>query len=227
MKAVIVTGSSGFVGVNIVQTFVSHGWHVYALVHKNIDDNLIALENEQKITILKSDITSMVSLTETIETIRKTNTPFPCAIVHAAAHTSDVGPRKIFKQINYDSVRFLGYLAKNNNITKFVFISSISVYGIKDFLGQNEDELNYDDNTGNHYARYKIKAEKWIKQNIPENHFVIIRPAAIWGKGDTTLIPRVVALLRKTPFIIHFGKWKGNNVWPFIPMSRGLHQSYL
>jgi len=35
----------------------------------------------------------------------------------------------------------------------------------------------------------------------------------VWGPGDTTLMPRIVRFLRSTPFIIHFGKWKGKNVW--------------
>ena len=65
----------------------------------------------------------------------------------------------------------------------------------------------------NPYPKYKIQSELWLRENckIP---YVIIRPAAVWGDGDKTLENRVVEFLRTSPFIIHFGKWKGQNRWP-------------
>jgi nucleoside-diphosphate-sugar epimerase len=36
----------------------------------------------------------------------------------------------------------------------------------------------------------------------------------VWGVGDPTLTPRIVQFLRRWPWIIHFGKWRGRNRWP-------------
>ena len=56
-------------------------------------------------------------------------------------------------------------------------------------------------------------SENWIRENckIP---YIIIRPAAVYGEGDKTLEKRVVDFLKSSPYIIHFGKWKGQNRWP-------------
>lgn len=46
--------------------------------------------------------------------------------------------------------------------------------------------------------------------------YAIIRPAAVWGEGDPTLTPRFRAFLASSPFIIHFGPWRGRNRWPLV-----------
>lgn len=35
MKKVLVTGSAGFIGQNVVKAHIEQGWFVYALVHNN------------------------------------------------------------------------------------------------------------------------------------------------------------------------------------------------
>jgi nucleoside-diphosphate-sugar epimerase len=57
-------------------------------------------------------------------------------------------------------------------------------------------------------------AEKWLRANLPPERYAIIRPAAVWGEGDPTLTPRFRAFLETSPFIVHFGKWRGQNRWP-------------
>jgi nucleoside-diphosphate-sugar epimerase len=36
----------------------------------------------------------------------------------------------------------------------------------------------------------------------------------VWGAGDRTLTPRIVAFLKWSPWIVHFGRWRGRNRWP-------------
>ena len=80
------------------------------------------------------------------------------------------------------------------------------------------DFINADENTPlkeypqNPYPKYKIMSENWLRENC--RRYVIIRPAAVFGEGDKTLEKRVVDFLKTSPYIVHFGKWKGKNRWP-------------
>ncbi len=40
MKKVLVTGSAGFIGQNVVKAYIEQGWFVYALVHNNVSKEL-------------------------------------------------------------------------------------------------------------------------------------------------------------------------------------------
>ncbi len=147
----------------------------------------------------------------------------PDVIVHAAAMATDVGPEKLFKRVNFDSVTVLAPLAGR----KFIFISTADVYGIRDFNGEDVSTLSFDDNLHNPYPKYKIKSELWLKENLPPERFACIRPAAVWGPGDETLERRVADFLRSSPFIVHFGKWRGRNRWPLADVRRVAEAAWL
>lgn len=203
-KTVLITGASGFIGLNTVKVFSKDdSWEIYALVHKSIS---VELKNLPKINIIQGNLNDYSFIKE-LE--KKYNFD---VIVHIAGLASDIGKDKIFKKINYESVKSLSPLAKE----KFIYISSTDVYGIKDFN-------NADENTPlcefpkNPYPKYKILSEKYIKENC--KNYVIIRPAAVWGENDRTLESRVVDFLKTSPFIVHFGKWKGKNRWPLANVN--------
>lgn len=198
-KHVLITGAGGFIGLHIVKIFAQHNWQITAIVHKNIPDELREMNN---IEIIQADITE--------ENILSKITKQPNVVVHVAGLASDIGSDSLFKKINFETVKTFAKLAK----TKFIYISSTDVYGLQDFSGEDEDPLPLESKPINPYPKYKIESEKWIRENLAKNYYVIIRPAAVWGEGDKTLEPRVVDFLKNSPFIIHFGKWKGKNRWP-------------
>lgn len=198
-KHVLITGAGGFIGLHIVRIFAKHNWKISAIVHKNIPDELKEMNN---VEIIKADITEANILSKIPHK--------PDVVVHVAGLASDIGSDALFKKINFETVKTFANLAK----TKFIYISTTDVYGLKDFLGEDEDSLSLESKPINPYPKYKIESEKWIRKNLDKNQYVIIRPAAVWGEGDKTLEPRVVEFLKDSPFIIHFGKWKGKNRWP-------------
>ncbi len=105
-------------------------------------------------------------------------------------------------------------LAEEISVQRFVHISTTDVYGIYDFNGESEDQLPFDNNLSNPYPEFKIKAEQWLYANMPSERFTVLRPAAVWGPGDTTLTQRFADFLRWSPCIVHFGPWRGTNRWP-------------
>ena len=188
---VLVTGAGGFIGGHVARRFAAGGWHVTGLVHRRKPADPVPGAD-----YVTGDISDAASLRELVGQLA------PDVIVHAAALASDVGPDKLFRRLNYESVVTIAPLAGR----KFVFISSADVYGIRDFSGEDVSTLRFDDNLRNPYPRYKIKSELWLKANLPPERFACIRPAAVWGPGDETLERRVADFLRNSPFIFHFGK---------------------
>ncbi|HNW44942.1 MAG TPA: NAD(P)-dependent oxidoreductase, partial [Elusimicrobiales bacterium] len=212
MKKVFITGAAGFIGGYVVKEFVGQGWHVIAMVHRNNSPELEALARSGSVTILRGDAADLNSLQKAALAAAEGGAPE--AVVHCAGRASDVGRDIEFRRANFEPVKNLTELALELNLGRLVFISTTDVYGMRDFNHETEEQLPAADNTGNSYPAYKIAAEDWLRAHLPPERFAIIRPAAVWGKGDRTFAPRILAYLKNAPCIVHFGKWGGRNRWP-------------
>ena len=214
MKGAFVTGAAGFIGGYAVREFVEQGWHVFALAHRSVSDNLKTLAGRGRVTIIRGDATDGDGVRSAL--VRETRSlGIPAeAIVHCAGRASDVGWRREFRRTNFDSVKNMVEMTRDLAVGRLVFVSTTDVYGLRDFNGESEDALPLAAHPRNAYPEYKIRAEAWIRENLPKDRFCIIRPAQVWGVGDRTLTPRIVNFLRSSPWIVHFGRWQGRNRWP-------------
>ena len=196
MKTVLVTGAGGFIGLNVVKSYSRYGWRVLALVHNKIPNEIYNINN---VEVIKGDVMNenfMLQFAGSVD-----------VVAHVAGLAKDIGSDKKFKKLNFEPIKYLSKLPRD----KIVYVSSSDVYGIKDFNNADEDTpiIEYPKNP---YPRYKIMSENWLRDNCDK--YVIIRPAAVWGEGDLTIERRVVDFLKTSPYIIHFGKWKGKCRWP-------------
>lgn len=214
MKHVFITGAAGFIGGYLVNQFVDEGWHVLALIHRRTSPSLDALGAKGLVTILRGDLKNMPPIEASLAAVLKTRQATLDVIVHCAGRASDVGWRSTFRKANYDPVRNLVQISRTMNVQRFVFISTTDVYGLSNYHGEAEDELTLRARPSNPYPEFKIAAENLIRSALPANQFAIIRPAQVWGIGDRTLTPRIVDFLKTSPWIVHFGKWRGQNRWP-------------
>ena len=214
MNHVFITGAAGFIGGYTVEEFVRQGWHVLALIHRRTSPALEDLAGQGRVTMVRGDVASgdalMLAVTHTLEQ-RGARLD---AMVHCAGRASDVGRAREFRRANFESVQHLVHMAKELDVARLVLVSTTDVYGLRDFNGESEDELPLATETSAPYPKFKIAAEGWIRSELPPDRYAIVRPAAVWGAGDPTLTPRIVAFLRRSPCIVHFGKWRGRNRWP-------------
>lgn len=223
MTNVIITGAAGFIGSYAVEEFVRQNCCVTALTHKRKSKKLESLTGTGKIKLVTGDTGDFKSLQRALTSNGiKYNT-----ILHCAGRASDVGWKREFKRTNLDSVIHLVKLIKKLDIEKLVFVSTTDVYGLRDFHGEAEEDLKLEAYPKNPYPEFKLRAEHHIKSKLPKDRFSIIRPAQVWGAGDTTLTARIIDFLKWSPWIVHFGKWQGNNRWPLAHVRNVAAAAYL
>lgn len=111
-------------------------------------------------------------------------------IIHAAALSSPWGKRSEFVAANVITQRNLIEAAKRNSVKKYVFISSPSMYfEIKDKYNIKESDP-LPKKFINAYAETKRMAE--VELEGSEIPYVILRPRALTGRGDTVIMPRLI-----------------------------------
>lgn len=105
------------------------------------------------------------------------------AVFHVAGivhQKKNAVPDETYYKVNCDLVIDVAKKAKDAGVRQFVFLSTMSVYGI---LTGYIDEKTVEHPT-NAYGMSKLKAEKELKQMASEQFLVaIVRPPMIYGKG--------------------------------------------
>ena len=121
-----------------------------------------------------------------------TTVPEVDAVIHCAAKVGDWGPQADYRRVNVDGTRIV--LQTFGDVERFIHISSASVYS-GDQRGQN---LSEDASVGSclhtSYATSKAEAEALVIASRPDA--VILRPHIVYGPGDTTIMPRLLAALQ-------------------------------
>lgn len=185
MKKVLVTGAYGFLGKYLIQELIENGYKVVAFGRK-----------EDELKKLKSDVVEIfVGDFCKPEDIMKATIGVDY-VIHAGALSTVWGKKSDFIRTNVEGTQNVVNACKRNNIKKFIYVSSPSVYSGKvhrfDIHEEEVDEKNH----LNYYIESKIMAEKWINETYKDSS-VIIRPRGLFGIGDTSIIPRLIRANRK------------------------------
>lgn len=122
------------------------------------------------------------------------------SIVHVAgiAHRKETKHNlEIYYHINRDLTQELALKAKKEKVHQFIFMSSMSVYGLDKGIVDKATPLN----PKSHYGKSKLQAEEGIKELSSDSFKVaIIRPPMIYGQGCKGNYQRLRRLALKTPF---------------------------
>ncbi|GIG07395.1 NAD-dependent epimerase [Catellatospora coxensis] len=113
------------------------------------------------------------------------------AVVHCAGTVSDWGPRREFFAVNVDGTR---HALATWPDARFVHVSTVSVYDPRRptvMATENEAPAG---RYLNAYGQSKAEAERVVL--AADRSAIVLRPHAVYGPGDTTLLPRVLAAVR-------------------------------
>ncbi|WP_368499401.1 NAD-dependent epimerase/dehydratase family protein [Herbiconiux sp. A18JL235] len=180
---VLVTGASGFVGGALVERLRHDpAVDVRGTGRRALDDELY-----------HSVDLSLPGAEEQLAALA----PFtPDVVVHAAARSAPWGTAAEFTAENVGATRAVVRYAEGlARAPRLVFVSTASV------LYQARDQLLLRDDAPlpprfvNRYAATKAEAEEVVRGYRGE--WVVLRPRAVFGPGDTTLYPRLAALAER------------------------------
>jgi nucleoside-diphosphate-sugar epimerase len=117
------------------------------------------------------------------------------AIVHAAAHVAPWGPDALFGAVIVGGTARL--LDAIDPAARLVVIGSASVYDPRvAHRAVAESAAPVAPNRYlNAYGRAKADQERLVATTRPDA--VVLRPRAVWGPGDTTLLPRILGRVRR------------------------------
>jgi nucleoside-diphosphate-sugar epimerase len=118
----------------------------------------------------------------------------PDVVVHAAARATPWGRDDDFRRDNVDATRNVIEFCRRRGLPRLVYVSSSSVYY------RAGDQFNVTEETPigprfvNAYAATKYAGEELVRRY--PGSWVIARPRAVFGPGDTVLFPRILTAAR-------------------------------
>ncbi len=194
---VIVTGAGGFIGSHLVDFLLTKYPRSSLRLLVSEKDNLKNLPNV-KLDIFRGDIRNKYFV--------KKATEGASTIYHLASLVGFEGSSyKDYKEVNVDGTQNILDACKKEKIQKFVFVSSIAVYGLPawtgDILNLNEDSPY---NPSEMYGKSKMEAEikvlsMYKNYGIP---YTIIRPVSVYGPRDKGQVYSLYKSIKNHTFML-------------------------
>jgi nucleoside-diphosphate-sugar epimerase len=190
----LVSGATGFLGSRLVPRLLDAGYRVRIMVRNSsrVDAHL-----QGRVDIVTGDMRDEAALRRAVMGQH--------LVFHTAGKVTDWGSRKAFFGINTEGTARLLTACREAGVRRLIHVSSLTVLGLPRRGCLVTEETPYAVAPPDPYTASKMAAEQHLlsfrESGQPE--IVVIRPGVIWGKGDTTIIPRLAGLLRqkRLPYI--------------------------
>jgi nucleoside-diphosphate-sugar epimerase len=188
VKKVLLIGGAGYLGSVLSRKLLEKNYQV-----KVFDKLIFGIEpieellKNKNFEFIKGDICNISEVSHALDDVD--------AVIHLAGIVGDpassVNPRKTI-EVNYIATKIVAELCKYNQINRFIFASSCSVYGSNSELINEDSALN----PISLYAKSKIASEKSILELIDDNFSpVIMRMGTLYGVSPRMRFDLVLNLL--------------------------------
>jgi len=190
MPQAFITGGSGFLGRNMITFLVNRGWKVNALVRSKQAATTVEKLGATPITGDLKDIKAMQNGMLNSQ-----------AVFHSAAYVGDWGRYEDFYQDNVIGTENVLTAASNSKVPKFVHVGTEAVLvGGDPIINVDETRPKPSKPLGVYPITKGIAEDRVIAANSSQLTTSVVRPRFIWGKGDTTILPRLVESVNKGQF---------------------------
>jgi nucleoside-diphosphate-sugar epimerase len=197
MPSAFVTGGSGFIGGMLVKRLRDEGWAVRALARSEAAAARLRELGAEPVTGDLGDGRSLRTGAEGCE-----------VAFHAAAKVEDWGDPHEFERVNVGGTQNVIAACRDAGVRRMVHVGTeAALMAGEPLVHVNEDAPLRPDSPAL-YSSTKAKAEQRVRAaNGNGLEAVVIRPRFVWGRGDTTLLPAIVELVRSGRF-----RWVGEGV---------------
>lgn len=179
-NAVLVTGGTGFLGAHVVRALLARGERVRVLARS------VPADADSRVEWARGDLREAASVRSACAGAR--------AVVHCGALSAAWGRAADFHAINVDGTQHVLDGCREHGVARLVHVSSPSVV----FTGRDQHALTESAPFAQRFlATYsltkKLAEDRVVAGGVP---FVILRPKALFGPGDRSLLPRLAELAR-------------------------------
>jgi nucleoside-diphosphate-sugar epimerase len=185
---VLITGVNGFIAGHLAERLLGEGCPVRGTVRRPDAAGWLA---EQGVDIVQADLLDRASLIRAAEGCG--------AVVHAAAWTGGPGlsPEQAWRS-NVDGTENVLAAAAMANAKRFVYISSVAVYGLN--RAPIIEESAATPPVGQLYPDSKIAAERSVRESGLST--VIVRPASTYGPRGTAWTIGTVEAIKQNRLVL-------------------------
>lgn len=183
---ILLTGATGFLGFRTLEKLVEQE-EVTSIIATGRTMKTTHQVLHPKVTYVLGDLSDKAfveSITSDVE-----------YVIHAAALSSPWGKYSEFEDANLRSQINLIHSVQRSKLIKYIYISTPSMY----FDSNNRTNIRENEALPrkfvNAYAHTKRMAElELIQSGLP---YVILRPRALTGRGDTVIMPRIITSFKE------------------------------
>jgi nucleoside-diphosphate-sugar epimerase len=189
-EAAFVTGGSGFIGGKLVERLVAGGQSVRALARSDAAAKRVVQLGAEPVRGDLGDRASLVA-----------GAAGAGVAFHLAAHLGEWGPWADFERDNVDGTRNALAACAEAGVRRFVHCGTeAALMAGAPLVNVNETAPLRPDSRAP-YPATKARAEQAVREATREGfETVVVRPRFVWGKGDTTLLPEMVATVESGRF---------------------------
>ncbi|MEA2362148.1 MAG: hypothetical protein QOD71_1293 [Thermoleophilaceae bacterium] len=194
MPTAFVTGGSGFVGGALIERLRGEGWDVRALARSDAAAQKV---RERGAAPVAGDL-------EDQQRLRAAAGGAEVAF-HAAAKVEDWGDAEEFERLNVRGTENVIAACREAGVRRLVHVGTEAALMAGSPLVNVDEAAPLRPDSPVLYPSTKAKAEQRVRDANGEGlETVVIRPRFVWGRGDTTLLPTLVELVRSGRF-----RWVG------------------
>jgi nucleoside-diphosphate-sugar epimerase len=190
MPTAFVTGGSGFVGGALIERLRAEGWDVRALARS---DAAAAKVRERGAEPIGGDLGDEAALRDGATDAE--------VVFHAAAKVEDWGNPAVFERLNVQGTANVIAACRAAGVRRLVHVGTEAALMAGQPLVQVDEDAPLRPDSPVLYAATKAKAEQLVRAADGGGlETVVIRPRFVWGRGDTTLLPALVASVKAGQF---------------------------
>ncbi len=188
--AAFVTGGSGFIGGRLVQRLLGEGRAVRALARSDTAAERVAELGAEPVRGELSERASLAAGATGCE-----------VAFHLAAHLGEWGDWDDFERGNVGGTRNALAACAEAGVKRFVHCGTEAALMAGVPLIHVDETAPLRPDSRAPYPATKAKAEQAVRAASREGfETVVLRPRFVWGKGDTTLLPEMVATVESGRF---------------------------
>ena len=188
--AAFVTGGSGFIGGRLIKRLVADGKPVKALARSDASSAAVSALGAETVRGDLANPESMKAGAEGCETA-----------FHLAAHLGQWGKREDFIAGNVTGTENALAACRDAGVRRFVHCGTEAALLAGQPLVNVDETAPLRPDSKALYSATKAMAEQAVREaSAGDFEAMVMRPRLVWGAGDTTLLPEIVAAVKGGKF---------------------------